>query len=95
MLAADSRHLEVIMSDLLKCNDAARFLRICPGTLRRWARQGVVPSIRLGSGRSIRFREADLVGFLVENRAGYAPQPVQSEGVSRTRVALSSREPQR
>ena len=37
---------------LLTANEAADALRVTPRTVRRWARQGTIPSVRIGDGPS-------------------------------------------
>jgi excisionase family DNA binding protein len=48
---------------LLTLAEAGEAVQISTYTLRRWARIGRLPSVRLGP-RSLRFRAADLEGFI-------------------------------
>jgi excisionase family DNA binding protein len=50
------------MEHLLRVDEAADFLRVNPGTLRRWARSGRVNA--RWSGRQYVFSQADLEKFL-------------------------------
>jgi excisionase family DNA binding protein len=51
--------------EVMFLNEAAAFLRVSPRMLRRWARDGRVPSSRLD--RRLRFRRAALEAWLREN----------------------------
>ncbi len=44
---------------LLKLKEAGELYGVSPHTLRRWARIGKLPSVKLG-GRTVRFRPEDL-----------------------------------
>ncbi len=44
---------------LLKLKEAGELYGVSPHTLRRWARIGKLPVVRLG-GRTVRFRPEDL-----------------------------------
>lgn len=54
--------------ELLNETEAARIIRITPGTLRAWRSRGgpAIPYIRIG--RSIRYRLEDLKAFVDANR---------------------------
>ncbi len=41
------------MADFLKTGELARRLGVCPGSVRKWVRLGVIPALRVG--RTIRF----------------------------------------
>ncbi len=51
-------HHEALLEPLLTANDLAEMFRCVPATIRNYARDGVIPSIRLGG--SIRFRPCDV-----------------------------------
>jgi excisionase family DNA binding protein len=51
----------------LTTTEAARYLRVNVGTLRRWAREGAIPAAKLGNRGGFRFKREDLDRFL-ENR---------------------------
>lgn len=36
--------------ELMTPREAAGVLRVCPATVRRWAREGSIPSVRIGGG---------------------------------------------
>ena len=55
-----------MMAELLTVSDAARILRLRPVTVRRMARDGRLPAMRLPGGW--RFLEADLHRWLEQNR---------------------------
>jgi excisionase family DNA binding protein len=53
---------------LLTVRDASRFLGVHNSTIRRWCKTGVLREYRIGLGQHRRFRHADLVALLVEQR---------------------------
>lgn len=64
--------------DLLTTAEAATLLRVSPITIARWAKQGRLPSYRLGP-RAVRFRRADLDAMLrpptVDEESPHEPSP--------------------
>jgi len=51
---------------LLTTEEVAEILRVCPRTLRRWVRDGKIPTVRFvntGSGRVL-FRHEDVTAFV-------------------------------
>ncbi len=46
---------------LLRVAEAARILRVKPGTIRRWIAQGRLPATRTAGGRHYRILRADMV----------------------------------
>lgn len=56
------------MCDLVTADELAVRLRVRPDTVRRWARAGLIPSIRL-SAKVRRFDPAD-VGRVLRERSG-------------------------
>ncbi len=55
-----------MMAELLTVDDAAKILRLRPATVRRMARDGRLPAVRLARGW--RFLEDDLRRWLEQNR---------------------------
>jgi excisionase family DNA binding protein len=55
------------MAALLTAEQLASELGLRPGTIKRWARAGIIPSLRL-SGKVIRF-DPDAVGQVLRDRA--------------------------
>ena len=53
-------------TDLLTVKEAAKFLRLAPGTIYHWAETGRLDFIKLGSSR-IRFSRAALEKFLADS----------------------------
>jgi len=51
-------------SNWLTTEEAARYLKVNVGTLRRWAREGVIPAAKLGNRGGFRFRREALDRFL-------------------------------
>ena len=52
---------------LLKATDVADILKVHPKTIYAWADRGEIPVVRLGRGRTVRFRRED-VDKLVADR---------------------------
>lgn len=50
--------------DWLTTAEAAQYLHVHPETVRRWAREGVIPAAKLGNRGGFRFRREDLDRFL-------------------------------
>ncbi len=63
------------MTRLLTLAEAGALYAVSPHTLRRWARLGKLPVVRLG-GRTIRFRPEDLESA-VKARLVPAREPVR------------------
>jgi len=57
----------------LRTPEAAAFLGVHIETMRRWARDGEIPSAKLGNRGGFRFKQADLDQFLEKRRAEGAP----------------------
>ena len=51
--------------DLLTADELAHVLDVRPGTIRRWAREGIIPEIRI-SAKVRRFCYADVLNALRE-----------------------------
>lgn len=51
-----------VITPLLTDRDVARVLAVKPDTVRRWAAQGELPSVRLG--RLLRFRGEDIAAWV-------------------------------
>jgi len=54
---------------MLTTADVAQFLGLHVNTVRRWSRQGILKSYRIGSRGDRRFRREDVDGFLKEAEA--------------------------
>ena len=48
----------------LRTGEAARYLGVHPETMRRWAREGIIPAAKLGNRGGFRFEREDLRRFL-------------------------------
>ena len=59
----------------MKTPEAARYLGVHIETMRRWAREGVIPAARLGNRGGFRFRREDLDRFLEARRAEGSRSP--------------------
>ena len=58
---------------ILKGVEAAKMLGIHPYTLRKWAKAGIIPSIRLnGSAKTLGYSLADVQAFINRNRGEVA-----------------------
>jgi excisionase family DNA binding protein len=56
-------------SEWVRTPAAAKYLGVHVETMRRWAREGVIPAAKLGNRGGFRFRREDLDRFL-ESRRG-------------------------
>jgi excisionase family DNA binding protein len=54
--------------DWLTTEEAAEYLQIHVNTVRRWAREGMIPAAKLGNRGGFRFRREDLDRFLDDRR---------------------------
>jgi excisionase family DNA binding protein len=54
--------------DWLTTKEAAEYLRVHVNTVRRWAREGAIPAVKLGNRGGFRFRREDLERFLEQRR---------------------------
>jgi excisionase family DNA binding protein len=51
-------------SEWLRTPEAAKYLGVHIETVRRWAREGVIPAAKLGNRGGFRFKREDLDRFL-------------------------------
>jgi excisionase family DNA binding protein len=54
----------------LTSQEASEYLQIHQETIRRWAREGLIPSVKLGNRGGFRFKREDLEQFLDSRRHG-------------------------
>ncbi len=59
-------------SEWIRTPDAATYLGVHIETIRRWARDGVIPAAKLGNRGGFRFKREDLDRFLESRRR---PEP--------------------
>lgn len=52
------------MTVWLRTPEAAKYLGVHEETIRRWAREGEIPSVKLGNRGGFRFKREDLDRFL-------------------------------
>jgi excisionase family DNA binding protein len=52
----------------LRTPEAAKYLGVHEETVRRWAREGAIPSVKLGNRGGFRFRREDLDRFVEQRR---------------------------
>jgi excisionase family DNA binding protein len=57
-------------SEWMRTPEAAKYLGVHIETVRRWAREGVIPAAKLGNRGGFRFKREDLDRFLERRRAG-------------------------
>ena len=49
---------------LITLKEACEILKCHPNTLRQWDKKGVLPAIRIGVKRSMRYTESDILKFV-------------------------------
>lgn len=54
--------------ELLTLNEACEILKFHPNTLRQWDKKGVLPAIRIGVKRVMRYRKEDILKLLNQKR---------------------------
>ena len=52
----------------LRTPEASRYLGVHEETMRKWAREGVIPAAKLGNRGGFRFKREDLDRFLEQRR---------------------------
>jgi excisionase family DNA binding protein len=55
------------MSELLTLEEAGKILKVHPGTLRRWDKEGLLKAVRIGTRRGIgdrRYRIEDIENYI-------------------------------
>lgn len=62
----------------IRTPEAAEYLGVHVETVRRWAREGVIPAAKLGNRGGLRFRREDLDDFLYRRRLGPVPHTASS-----------------
>ena len=56
-------------SEWVRTPEAAQYLGVHVETVRRWAREGVIPAAKLGNRGGFRFKREDLDRFLEQRRS--------------------------
>ncbi len=59
------------IDELLTLEEAAKILRVTPGTLRRWDRTGHFKAVRVGVRRGVgdrRYKRQDVENYLKDNK---------------------------
>ena len=73
-------------AELLKVQQAAKFLSVGVSTIRRWAQQGTLVGIKVGSRGDWRFKEEDLLKLTKSNDdnrlSPLRPRPASPRGES-------------
>jgi len=55
------------ISELLTLKEAGKILKVHPGTLRRWDKEGLLKAVRIGSRRGIgdrRYKKEDIENYI-------------------------------
>jgi len=52
------------LPELLTLDEAAKYLKCHPNTLRQWDRKGILPAIRIGERKARRYKKEDLEKFI-------------------------------
>lgn len=58
----------VKIPELLTLKDACAILKCHPNTLRQWDRKGILPAIRIGVKRVMRYRKSDIIKLLNQRK---------------------------
>lgn len=61
---ACAKPYDMASEELLTSREVADEFRVHRATVLRWAREGIVPAIRLPGGKAIRFRRSDIEAAL-------------------------------
>ena len=54
------------LPELLTLDEAAKYLKCHPNTLRQWDRKGILPAIRIGERKARRYKKEYLEKFIEE-----------------------------
>jgi len=54
--------------ELLTLKEACAILKCHPNTLRQWDKKGILPAIRIGVKRVMRYRKKDILKLLKDKR---------------------------
>ena len=54
--------------ELLTLKEACEALKCHPNTLRQWDKQGVLPAVRIGVKRLLRYKKEDIIKFVETNK---------------------------
>ena len=65
----EDRYIDNEENKLLTVNDVAKILQVSKESVRRYTREGELPSVKLG-GKYIRIRQEDLNAFIQEHLEG-------------------------
>ena len=80
------------VAELLTADELADRLQVRPSTIRRWAREGRIPTVRL-TPKVVRYDLAAVVEAVQtdDGRQGIIPVEPQSNAIDATRAQLSAR----
>lgn len=57
-----------LIPELLTLKEACEILKCHPNTLRQWDKKGILPAIRIGVKRVMRYRKEDILKLLEQKR---------------------------
>ncbi|MFA6096845.1 MAG: helix-turn-helix domain-containing protein [Candidatus Paceibacterota bacterium] len=57
-----------IMPELFTLKEACDILKCHPNTLRQWDKKGILPAIRIGIKRVMRYKKEDILKFINQKR---------------------------
>ena len=57
-----------IMPELLTLKEACDIFKCHPNTLRQWDKKGILPAIRIGVKRVMRYKKEDILKFINQKR---------------------------
>jgi len=65
---AKTRKNEQKIPELLTLKEACGILKCHPNTLRQWDKKGILPAIRIGVKRVMRYRKEDILKLLNQKK---------------------------
>lgn len=62
--------VRAVIQPLLTVDEVAAIFQVSPYTVRSWAREGVIPSVKVAGMKGVRFRRDDVEKLLASEKAG-------------------------
>jgi excisionase family DNA binding protein len=67
-MAKTKSHQNIAPQKMLTVKEVASILNLHSSTVRRWEKEGLLKSYRIGPRHSLRFRQEDIIDFLGKSR---------------------------